>query len=168
MLLKLLAAFLLLYAVILFFSGFAKVPWMIKMAKTKLGKDATDQKAIKLVYASTFSQHAKAYLRATPYRLEEEKMAVLLQRIVGSARGGRFYPDFSGVARSHNFYPTPPLEAGDGIVAVALGMEDGIGRRVRGAHPLFLGSLGFPDGSRGGVPDRKQGPGGASREPDGR
>jgi CheY-like chemotaxis protein len=78
--------------------------------------------AIKRVYASTFSQHAKAYLRATPYRLEEEKMAVLLQRIVGSARGGRFYPDFSGVARSHNFYPTPPLEAADGIVAVALGM----------------------------------------------
>ncbi len=78
--------------------------------------------AIKRVYASTFCQHAKAYLRATPYRLEEEKMAVLLQRIVGSARGGRFYPDFSGVARSHNFYPTPPLESGDGIVAVALGM----------------------------------------------
>jgi CheY-like chemotaxis protein len=78
--------------------------------------------AIKRVYASAFSQHAKAYLRATPYRLEEEKMAVLLQRIVGSARAGRFYPDFSGVARSHNFYPTPPLEAADGIVAVALGM----------------------------------------------
>jgi CheY-like chemotaxis protein len=78
--------------------------------------------AIKRVYASAFCQHAKAYLRATPYRLEEEKMAVILQRIVGAARGSRFYPDFSGVARSHNFYPTPPLVAGDGIVAVALGM----------------------------------------------
>jgi CheY-like chemotaxis protein len=78
--------------------------------------------AIKRVYASTFCQHAKAYLRATPYRLEEEKMAVILQRIVGAARGSRFYPDFSGVARSHNFYPTPPLLAADGIVAVALGM----------------------------------------------
>jgi CheY-like chemotaxis protein len=82
--------------------------------------------AIKRVYASTFSVHAKAYLRATPYRLEEEKMAVILQRIVGAARGGRFYPDFSGVARSHNFYPAPPMTAGDGIVAVALGMGRGI------------------------------------------
>ena len=41
--------------------------------------------AIKLVYASTFSQHAKAYVRATPYRLEEEKMAVVLQQVVGAA-----------------------------------------------------------------------------------
>jgi CheY-like chemotaxis protein len=78
--------------------------------------------AIKRVYASTFSQHAKAYLRATPYRLEEEKMAVILQRVVGAPRGGRFYPDFSGVVRSHNFYPVAPMEARDGVVAVALGM----------------------------------------------
>ena len=78
--------------------------------------------AIKRVYASTFSQHAKGYLGATPYRLEEEKMAVLLQRIVGSRHGPRFYPDFSGVVRSHNFYPSPPMAAGDGIAAVALGM----------------------------------------------
>jgi CheY-like chemotaxis protein len=78
--------------------------------------------AIKRVYVSTFSQHAKAYLRATPYRLEEEKMAVILQRTVGVPRSGRFYPDFSGVARSHNFYPVPPMRAEDGVVAVALGM----------------------------------------------
>jgi CheY-like chemotaxis protein len=99
--------------------------------------------AIKRVYASTFCQHAKAYLRATPYRLEEEKMAVLLQRIVGSPRGGRFYPDFSGVARSHNFYPTPPLEAADGIVAVALGMgrtlvDGGACLRFSPAHPRHI------------------------------
>ena len=61
--------------------------------------------AIKLVYASTFSQHAKAYVRATPYRLEEEKMAVVLQQVVGATHGNRFYPDFSGVVRSRNFYP---------------------------------------------------------------
>jgi CheY-like chemotaxis protein len=99
--------------------------------------------AIKRVYASAFSRHAKAYLRATPYRLEEEKMAVLLQRIVGSPRGGRFYPDFSGVARSHNFYPTPPLEARDGIVAVALGMgrtivEGGACLRFSPKHPRHI------------------------------
>ena len=99
--------------------------------------------AIKRVYASTFSEHAKAYLRATPYRLEEEKMAVLLQRIVGSARGVRFYPDFAGVARSHNFYPTPPLESGDGIVAVGLGMgriivEGGACLRFSPKHPRHI------------------------------
>ncbi len=78
--------------------------------------------AIKRVYASTFSPHAKAYLRATPYRLEEEKMAVVLQRIVGAFHGPRFYPDFSGVARSHNFYPSGPMTAADGVVATALGL----------------------------------------------
>jgi CheY-like chemotaxis protein len=82
--------------------------------------------AIKRVYASTFSQHAKGYVRATPYRLEEEKMAVILQQVVGrihsSPGGERFYPDFSGVVRSHNFYPVPPMSYGDGIAAVALGL----------------------------------------------
>ena len=78
--------------------------------------------AIKLVYASTSSQHAKAYVRATPYRLEEEKMAVILQQVVGTAHGTRFYPDFSGVVRSHNFYPIEPMTFSDGIAAVALGL----------------------------------------------
>jgi hypothetical protein len=79
-------------------------------------------RAVKGVYASTFAQHAKAYLGATPYRLEEEKMAVILQRMVGARHGDRFYPDVSGVARSYNFYPTAPLRSEDGIVAVALGL----------------------------------------------
>ncbi len=80
--------------------------------------------AIKRVYASTFSQHAKAYLRTTPYRLEEEKMAVILQRVVGRTHGDRFYPDMSGVARSHNFYPVKPMVSKDGIAAVALGFGE--------------------------------------------
>ena len=82
--------------------------------------------AIKRVYASTFTQHAKGYVRATPYRLEEEKMAVIVQQVVGTIHsshdGQRFYPDFSGVVRSHNFYPVPPMSYGDGIAAVALGL----------------------------------------------
>src|ERR1700733_11445758 len=78
--------------------------------------------AIKRGYASTFSRHAKAYGRATPYRLEEEKMAVIVQQLVGTAHGKRFYPDFSGVVRSHNFYPVPPMTFADGIAAVALGL----------------------------------------------
>jgi CheY-like chemotaxis protein len=79
-------------------------------------------RAVKRVYASTFSQRARAYLRATPYRLEEEKMAVIIQKMVGSAHDNRFYPTFSGVARSHNFYPTPPLKVEDGIAALGLGL----------------------------------------------
>ena len=78
--------------------------------------------AIKRVYASTFSRHAKAYVRATPYRLEEEKMAVIVQQLVGAVHDRRFYPDFSGVVRSHNFYPVPPMKFADGIAAVALGL----------------------------------------------
>jgi CheY-like chemotaxis protein len=78
--------------------------------------------AIKLIYASTFSQRAKRYLGTTPYRLEEEKMAVILQKLVGASRGLRFYPDFAGVARSHNFYPVRPMRSADGMAAVALGL----------------------------------------------
>ena len=85
--------------------------------------------AIKRIYASTFSSRAKSYVKATPYRLEEEKMAVILQAIVGARRGDRFYPDFAGVARSYNFYPAPPMTAADGIAAVALGFGQ---RRRRG------------------------------------
>jgi CheY-like chemotaxis protein len=84
--------------------------------------------AIKRVLASTFTQHAKSYMRATPYRLEEEKMAVLLQQVVGAVHGSRFYPDFSGVVQSRNFYPLPPVGVDDGFAAVALGL----GRAVVG------------------------------------
>jgi len=79
-------------------------------------------RAIVRVYASTFSCAAKDYMRATPYRLEEERMAVIVQRIVGQPHGSRFYPDFAGVARSHDFYPIPPASASDGVAAVALGL----------------------------------------------
>jgi CheY-like chemotaxis protein len=89
--------------------------------------------AIKRVYASTFSPAAKRYFTGGPYRLEEEKMAVVLQRIVGGARGSRFYPNFAGVARSHNFYPLPPMRSEDGIAAVALGL----GETVVAGEPCF-------------------------------
>jgi CheY-like chemotaxis protein len=87
--------------------------------------------AVKKVLASTFKNEAKKYFEVTPYRLEEEKMAVIIQRVAGSARGDRFYPDFAGVARSYNFYPTEPLAAEDGIVEVALGL----GRSVVEGRP---------------------------------
>jgi CheY-like chemotaxis protein len=102
--------------------------------------------AIVRVYASMFSRSAKDYLRATPYRLEEEKMAVLIQRVVGAAHGERFYPDFSGVARSHNFYPSHPVTTDDGIAAVALGLgrsvvTEGNCLRFCPRYPLHLPQL---------------------------
>ena len=78
--------------------------------------------AIKLVYASTFSQVSKGYIKATSYRLEEEKMAVIIQKLAGQKRSNRHYPDFSGVGRTHNYYPSAPMVASDGIVSVALGL----------------------------------------------
>lgn len=79
-------------------------------------------KCVKSVYASTFFKKAKDYLKATAYRMEEEKMAVIVQRLVGAQRENRFYPDFAGVAKSYNFYPVPPQKSSDGIAQVALGL----------------------------------------------
>ncbi len=78
--------------------------------------------AIKSVYASTFYQSTKTYIKSTSYRLEEEKMAVIIQKLVGSTHGDRFYPDFSGVSKSFNYYPVPPQKSEHGIVSVALGL----------------------------------------------
>lgn len=77
---------------------------------------------IKAVYASTFHQRSKDYLKATTYRLEEEKMAVIVQKLVGVEHRRRFYPDFAGVAKSYNFYPIAPQKSTDGIAMVALGL----------------------------------------------
>ena len=79
-------------------------------------------RSIKAVYASTFHQKAKDYMKATSYRLEEEKMAVIVQRLVGLERNKRFYPNLAGVAKSYNFYPVPPQKSDDGIAIVALGL----------------------------------------------
>jgi CheY-like chemotaxis protein len=77
---------------------------------------------IKRVYASTFYQSTKDYIKITSYRLEEEKMAVIIQKMIGRKHANRFYPDVSGVAKSYNFYPLPPQKSIDGIASVALGL----------------------------------------------
>lgn len=77
---------------------------------------------IKRVYASTFFKAAKDYMKVTSYRLEEEKMAVIIQRMAGSQHENRYYPDFAGVARSYNFYPVAPQKSTDGIAMAALGL----------------------------------------------
>jgi CheY-like chemotaxis protein len=96
--------------------------------------------AIKSVYASTFSTDSKAFLEATPYRLEEESMAVIVQELVGRNRDGLFFPDVSGVARSYNYYPTPPMTSADGIAAVALGL----GKTVVEGAPCFRFCPSYP------------------------
>jgi hypothetical protein len=78
--------------------------------------------AIKFVYASTFFQNAKNYMRATNHSIEEEKMAVIIQEEVGNKHGERFYPELSGVARSFNFYPMGRAKHEDGVVHLALGL----------------------------------------------
>lgn len=78
--------------------------------------------AIKRIYMSIYFQRSKDYIKVTTYRLEEEKMAIIIQKIVGANHKNKYYPEFSGVAKSYNFYPNPPLKSHDGIVSVALGL----------------------------------------------
>ena len=78
--------------------------------------------AVKTVYASTFHADAKAYIQSTPNRLEEEKMAVVIQQMAGRRHGRYMYPDFAGVGRSLNFYPMPGMKPEEGIGSVALGL----------------------------------------------
>ncbi len=78
--------------------------------------------AIKLVYASVFQASARAYLDASGSRVEEEKMAVVLQEVVGNRHEHYVYPDFAGVAHSTDFYPAPGMNSTDGVVCAALGL----------------------------------------------
>jgi len=78
--------------------------------------------AIKFVYASTFWRGAKDYRLATGHTDDEEKMAVIIQEVVGKRYYNRFYPELSGVARSYNYYPMGPASPEDGVVSLALGL----------------------------------------------
>ena len=78
--------------------------------------------AIKFVYASTYFREARDYIRTTGAKPGEEKMAVIIQEVVGQRRGHRFYPDISGVARSYNFYAFEPARPEEGVVTLALGL----------------------------------------------
>ncbi|MBD3290477.1 hypothetical protein GF337_16860, partial [candidate division KSB1 bacterium] len=88
--------------------------------------------AIKFVYASVFFKEARDYFKATRHDIEDEKMAVIIQEVVGKRFNNRFYPHISGVARSYNFYPTGKSRPEDGVVNLALGLgkmivDEGIG-----------------------------------------
>lgn len=103
--------------------------------------------AVKFVYASAFFQRARAYIEATGHRPQEEKMAVIIQEVVGRRRGQRFYPDFSGVGRSYNYYPVGHAKPSDGVVNVALGLgktivDGGVSLRFTPAYPQVLPQFG--------------------------
>jgi hypothetical protein len=78
--------------------------------------------AIKLVFSSVYHENARNYIEGINYQVEEEKMAVVIQEIVGKNHQNYFYPNFSGVAQSFNFYPTSYMKNGDGIVSLAVGL----------------------------------------------
>lgn len=78
--------------------------------------------AIKLVYASVYSKESRAYFEAIDYKIEEEKMAVLIQEVAGRRFGTHFYPHISGVAQSFNYYPVAYTQPQDGIANLALGL----------------------------------------------
>ena len=96
--------------------------------------------AIKGVYASVFYKDSKAYMQATSNVIDEEKMAVILQEVVGTQYGDRYYPAISGVARSVNYYPINDELAEEGTVSLALGLgkyivDGGLTLRVCPYHP---------------------------------
>jgi len=105
--------------------------------------------AIKFVYSSTWFRGAKDYLRAAGRAQGEERMAVVLQEVVGDRRGERYYPDLSGVARSFNFFPMGKARPEEGVVTLALGLgrtivEGGSAWSYSPAHPKSAPPFGSP------------------------
>ena len=78
--------------------------------------------AIQSVYASVFWREARTYVAGTRHEVDEQKMAVVVQQVIGQRYGERFYPHLSGVAQSHNDYPIGKQKAEDGIAHIALGL----------------------------------------------
>ncbi len=90
-------------------------------------------RAIKAVFASAFTDEARTYLAGTPHVMEDQRMAVIVQEVVGQRYGNRFYPLLSGVAQSYNFYPVGRQRAEDGVAIIALGLGETV---VRGGNAL--------------------------------
>jgi CheY-like chemotaxis protein len=98
------------------------------------------ENAIKLVYASVFSKLSRSYFEAINYKVEEEKMAVLIQEVVGNQYENRYYPDFSGVAQSYNYYPISYMKPEDGVTVIAVGL----GKYVIDGEKAFRFSPKYP------------------------
>ena len=106
--------------------------------------------AVKLVWASTFFAGAMAYRNALGVGREEEKMAVVIQRMSGSKHGSYWFPRFSGVAQSFNYYPIGPMGREDGVARIAIGL----GRSVVGGERAYLFCPRYPS-TPWGMPEDK-------------
>ena len=114
--------------------------YMIPSAHDRYERLSMLSEAIKAVYASVFYRSSKDYMTATSNVIDQEKMAVILQEVVGEEHNGRFYPVISGVARSINYYPIGDEKAEEGTVSLAMGLgkyivDGGTCLRVCPAHP---------------------------------
>lgn len=96
--------------------------------------------AIKLVFSSVYQKNTRRYIESINYKMEEEKMAVILQEIVGDYFEEYFYPNISGVGQSYNFYPTSYLQNSDGIVSLAVGL----GKTVVEGERIYRFSPNYP------------------------
>ncbi len=106
--------------------------------------------AIKSVYASVYFKKSKSYMAATANVIDEEKMGIILQEVVGSKHGNRFYPTLSGVARSINFYPVKPEKPNEGIASIAFGLgkyivDGGMALRFSPKYPKKILQLSSPE-----------------------
>ena len=117
------------------FAGIYNTCFLPNNYPTLRGRVARLLAAIKLIYASVYCRNSKHYIEATGNRAEEEKMAIILQEIVGQNREGYFYPVLSGMARSYNFYSVGHLKPADGIAYIALGLGKTV---VEGENCLFF------------------------------
>ena len=97
--------------------------------------------AIKLVFASVYSKTARGYVEAINYKIEEEKMAVVIQEVVGNKYGKYFYPHISGVAQSYNYYPFAHMQPEEGFAVAALGL----GKYVVEGEKAYRFSPKYPD-----------------------
>ncbi len=97
--------------------------------------------AIKLVYASVYSKIARGYIKAINYQIEEEKMAVIIQEVVGNRYENCFYPHISGVAQSYNYYPFAHMKPEEGFAVAALGL----GKQVVEGEKAYRFSPKYPD-----------------------
>ncbi len=98
------------------------------------------ENAIKMVYASVFSPEARAYIESVKYKLEDERMAIVIQEVVGGKHGNYFYPNLSGAAQSYNYYPFGAMKPDDGLAEIALGLgkyvvEGNMSYRFSPNHP---------------------------------
>ena len=102
--------------------------------------------AIRLIYASLFSKAACDYFETAGYNLEEERMAIVIQEVVGKRRGRYFYPHLSGTAQSYNYYPVSYVKPEDGLCISALGLgcyvvEGGVSHQFSPRYPRSMSSL---------------------------